>query len=103
MRLYLRLILEKQGFEVKEAADLREARSYLHAGNRPTSVLLDLELPDGHGLDILRELPVGVPVVRQGRAAFRPRSIGSAIRGRAGFCDGDAALCCVPECSDRGG
>ncbi|MGD9257718.1 MAG: response regulator [Gammaproteobacteria bacterium] len=63
MRLYLRLILEKQGFEVKEAADLREARSYLHAGNRPTSVLLDLELPDGHGLDILRELPVGVPVV----------------------------------------
>ena len=33
------------------------------AGNRPTSVLLDLELPDGHGLDILRELPVGVPVV----------------------------------------
>lgn len=63
MRLYLRLILEKQGFEVKEAADLREARSYLRAGNRPTSVLLDLELPDGHGLDILRELPHGVPVV----------------------------------------
>lgn len=63
MRLYLRLVLEKQGFEVKEAANLREARSYLRAGNRPTSVLLDLELPDGHGLDILRELPHGVPVV----------------------------------------
>lgn len=63
MRLYLRLVLEKQGFEVKEAANLREARSYLRAGNRPTSVLLDLELPDGHGLDILPELPQGVPVL----------------------------------------
>jgi CheY-like chemotaxis protein len=63
MLLYIRLILEKQGFEVKEAANLREALSFLRAGNRPTSVLLDLELPDGHGLDILRELPHGVPVV----------------------------------------
>lgn len=63
MRLYLRLVLEKQGFEVKEAANLREARSYLRAGNLPTCVLLDLELPDGHGLDILPELPHGVPVV----------------------------------------
>lgn len=63
MRLYIRLVLEKQGFEVKEAANLREARSYLRAGNRPTSVLLDLELPDGHGLDILPELPRGVPVL----------------------------------------
>ena len=63
MRLYLRLVLEKQGFEVKEAANLREARSYLRAGNRPTSVLLDLELSDGHGLDILPELPHGVPIL----------------------------------------
>ncbi len=63
MRLYLRLTLERDGFEVAEAASLYDARRYLRAGHRPTSVLLDLELPDGHGLDILRELPSGVPVV----------------------------------------
>jgi len=63
MRLYLRLTLERDGFEVAEAATLREARNYLRAGHRPTSVLLDLELPDGHGLDIIRELPPNVPVV----------------------------------------
>ena len=63
MRLYVRLTLERDGFEVTEAANLREARDHLLAGHCPTSVLLDLELPDGHGLDIIRELPPGVPVV----------------------------------------
>lgn len=63
MRLYLRLTLERCGFEVAEASTLCEARNYLRKGHRPTSVLLDLELPDGHGLDIVRDLPAGVPVV----------------------------------------
>ena len=63
MRLYLRVSLEREGFDVTEAATLREARNCLRMGCLPTSVLLDLELPDGHGLDIIRELPPGVPVV----------------------------------------
>jgi CheY-like chemotaxis protein len=63
MRLYLRLILENQGFTVDEAGDCREALSYLRAGNRPTSILLDLELPNGHGLDIVRVVPPDVPII----------------------------------------
>ena len=62
MRLYLRLALERTGAEVIEADSLEQARRSLRAGVRPTSVLLDLELPDGHGLDLMRELPSGVPV-----------------------------------------
>jgi CheY-like chemotaxis protein len=63
MRFYVRLILEQQGFEVAEAGTLQETRQQLRAGYRPTSVLLDLELPDGHGLDLIDDLPPGVPVV----------------------------------------
>ena len=63
MRLYLRLALEGAGAEVVEAGNLEQARRCLRDGPRPTSVLLDLELPDGNGLDLLRELPSGVPVV----------------------------------------
>ena len=63
MRLYLRLTLERAGFEVIETSTLREAREFLRKGHRPRSVVLDLELPDGHGLDLIRELPTGVPVL----------------------------------------
>ena len=63
MRLYLRLTLENNGFEVTEAANLKEARDCFQSGKYPETVLLDLELPDGHGLDIIRELPSDVAVV----------------------------------------
>lgn len=46
-----------------EAGNLQQARRCLRDGPRPTSVLLDLELPDGSGLDLLREVPSDVPVV----------------------------------------
>lgn len=62
MRLYLRLGLERHDAEVIEAGDLKTARRLLRAGAQPTSVLLDLELPDGNGLDLMNELPRGVPV-----------------------------------------
>lgn len=81
MRLYLRLALDRAGADVTEAANLDEARRALRAGLRPSSVLLDLELPDGHGLDLLRELPTGVPVVAltaddSGETALRCRAAG---------------------------
>jgi CheY-like chemotaxis protein len=63
MRMYLRLALERTGAHVMEAENLKQARSWLRDGARPTSVLLDMDLPDGHGLDLIRELPCGVPVV----------------------------------------
>lgn len=46
------------GFEVSEAGSAAEARRSV-AIMRPDVVLLDLTLPDGNGLDLLRELHAG--------------------------------------------
>ena len=58
--------LGRNGVDSMLAADLAEARSAL-AGRRPDLVLLDMRLPDGSGLDFLRELRAGdhadVPVL----------------------------------------
>lgn len=62
MRLYVRYALERHGVQVSEAGDLKTARHLLTTGLRPTSVLLDLELPDGHGLELLPDIPPGTPV-----------------------------------------
>lgn len=61
MRVFLRIALEGAGARVLEAGCLAEAR--VHLGRvRPTCVLLDLELPDGHGLALFDAIPDGVPV-----------------------------------------
>jgi len=73
-----------------EAANLEQARRRLRDGQRPTSVLLDLELPDGHGLDLLRELPSGVPVV----ALTADTSRETVLRCREAGC---AAVVCKGE------
>jgi len=62
MRLYLRYALERYGLRVIEAESITAARRLLHQGWRPTSVLLDLELPDGNGLELLHDLPRDTPV-----------------------------------------
>jgi DNA-binding NarL/FixJ family response regulator len=46
--------LAKAGFEVTAAATLAEARAGLTQGG-PTVLLTDLQLPDGHGVDLIRE------------------------------------------------
>jgi len=94
MRLYLRLALERCGAEVLEAANLTEARRILRAGVRPTSVLLDLELPDGNGLDLLGELPPGVPVA----ALTADDSRETALRCREAGCN--AVLCKTEKLAD---
>jgi DNA-binding NtrC family response regulator len=60
-----RLTLERAGYGVVEAADLKQARQALRR-QPPTVVLTDLRLPDGTGLEVLRaakSLDPDVPVV----------------------------------------
>ncbi|MCS7079513.1 MAG: sigma-54 dependent transcriptional regulator [Chloracidobacterium sp.] len=65
LRQMWRLTLERAGYGVLEAADLKQARQALRR-QPPTVVLTDLRLPDGTGLDVLRAakaLDPDMPVV----------------------------------------
>lgn len=82
----LKIVLERQGFIVKIAANCERATKELE-DSPPDLVLLDLMLPDGHGLDLLRWLrdDVGsaLPVVvltafRQEEKALRAFELGAA-------------------------
>lgn len=53
--LVLRPYLEQLGYRVSFARSLTEARAVVSA-SAPDGVLLDLHLPDGSGLDFLRDL-----------------------------------------------
>jgi two-component system nitrogen regulation response regulator GlnG len=55
LRTIIRLNLVKRGFYVREATTLREAR-YAFAEARPDVLLLDLNLSDGSGQDLLVDL-----------------------------------------------
>ncbi len=64
IRRFLRIALEAQGFSLSEAANGRDGLVQA-AMHRPDVVILDLGLPDGDGLDILRRLREwsNVPVI----------------------------------------
>jgi DNA-binding response OmpR family regulator len=48
-------VLERNGYTVRLAMSLAEARKEL-AGSLPDAVILDITLPDGNGIDFLKEL-----------------------------------------------
>ena len=48
-------LLEHEGFAVRAAATLAEARGKMESGPRPDAMILDIGMPDGSGLDFLRE------------------------------------------------
>ena len=52
--MLLRLQLEQRGYTLRLARTLAEARAAL--ATPPDALLLDLHLPDGSGVDLLREL-----------------------------------------------
>jgi DNA-binding response OmpR family regulator len=54
--LVLRPYLEQLGYRVSVARTLDEARNALRASPATDALLLDLHLPDGSGLDFLRDL-----------------------------------------------
>ena len=53
-------LVREEGFQVETAGTLTEARSSLRGG-APDVLLLDVRLPDGSGLDFLRELDGTIP------------------------------------------
>ncbi|MCU0647416.1 MAG: response regulator [Gemmatimonadaceae bacterium] len=55
MRRFLRAALPANGFRLVEAATAREGLAHA-AGYNPDLILLDLGLPDGEGLDVLRDV-----------------------------------------------
>jgi len=48
-------ILERRGYKIKQAFDLAQARAIV-AEHMPSAIVLDVNLPDGLGLDFLKEL-----------------------------------------------
>jgi len=54
--LVLRPFLEQLGYSVSFAKTLQEARSALQSNPATDGLLLDIHLPDGSGLDFLRDL-----------------------------------------------
>lgn len=63
-RTVLTAALSHAGFSVKSASSMQEARALL-SRERFDVLLLELELPDGHGIDLLRELREStVPALR---------------------------------------
>jgi len=48
-------ILQRRGYNVRQAFTLAEARERI-AEEQPKGIILDLQLPDGHGLQFLKEL-----------------------------------------------
>jgi PAS domain S-box-containing protein len=71
-------ILEHEGLKVDAAGDLAEARRLLTDASRYGAMVLDLRLPDGDGMDLVREIRArpdvrGVPVVVVSADAARGR------------------------------
>jgi len=55
VQTYNRNILVRRGYPAKQAYTLAEARTMI-AQDPPRAIILDIQLPDGNGLDFLKEL-----------------------------------------------
>lgn len=87
--LVLRPYLEQLGYRVSFARTLDEARTALRAAPATDGLLLDLHLPDGSGLDFLRDLrahggTAGLPVLvltaeGEDRVLREARRLGAAL------------------------
>ncbi|HXH92608.1 MAG TPA: sigma-54 dependent transcriptional regulator [Thermoanaerobaculia bacterium] len=62
LRDFLSIVFEEEGWRVETAGSLAAARS-AHAKHEPDLILCDLMLPDGSGIDLLREVKASSPSV----------------------------------------
>src|SRR5256885_295350 len=73
MRDLMNTLLESEGYEVIPAENAAAAQAAFE-GPQPDAVLLDLQLPDGHGLDLLpsikKQWPETEVIVLTGNATF---------------------------------
>lgn len=65
MQALMRSLLRREGLEVIVSGDMQEAVDLLDAGVSPSLIVLDVNLPDGNGIDLLRKIRAqgDVPVV----------------------------------------
>jgi len=77
-------LLEAKGFTVKMAMNLYEARAEV-SREMPSLIILDIHLPDGNGLDFLRELRQTsmIPVI----ALTNDKEERDIVKGLASGCD----------------
>ena len=73
IRILLKTLLEREGFEIQEASDAATLRE-VFAGPQPDVILLDLKLPDSDGLDLLPQIkkqwPTSEIIVLTGHATI---------------------------------
>ena len=50
-----KMVLERRGYQLKQAYTLEEARTMIEE-EPPRAIVLDIQLPDGNGLDLLQEV-----------------------------------------------
>jgi len=62
LRDFLSIVFEDEGWRVETAGSVTEARAAV-AKNEPDLILCDLMLPDGSGIDLLREVKTATPSV----------------------------------------
>ena len=85
LRWALKKRLEKEGFQVLEAGSREEAERRFGDREDVSLVLLDLHLPDGDGMQILREIKARSPQchVIMMTAKYTPEAVLEATRGGA--------------------
>jgi DNA-binding response OmpR family regulator len=84
VQMFNKPLLEAKGFTVRQAATLAEASAAI-ANEMPALIILDIHLPDGNGLDFLRELrkTSTVPVI----ALTNDNEEKDLVIGLSGGCD----------------
>jgi len=50
-----KMILERRGYQLQQAFTLKDARDMI-AEEPPRAIILDIQMPDGNGLDLLQEV-----------------------------------------------